>query len=350
MRTKLRDPALLEFVRDYMKTYLPKHKCASPQTIATYRIALNQFLTFTAERKGKKLIDLSFPDLERKSLMTFLDDGTENHNWSPTTRNLKLHALRSFLNYVSQLDAGYSSYALGASNIPEQKDFREEQIKYFDIETLGLLLSMPDMKTLLGYRDMLMMAMLFDTGCRASELLNLHLRDVRDLKKEGGVVTVHGKGSKVRNVPLTNSLMEHLRVYIKKMHRNSSSDCFLFYSSHAGTRTGMSEDNLQRIIDKYVIAAKNKYPEFSYEHINPHAFRHARAMYLLKNGIKLDIIASFLGHSNPETTKIYAKVDVTMKKKAIEKAMDEHHPLRKYKDTFKAEMDDDQVRVLFGLK
>ena len=163
-------------------------------------------------------------------------------------------------------------------------------------------------------------------------------------------MTIHGKGRKVRNTPLTLNMMQHIKAYRKKFHHNATPYNYLFYCSRSGPRQSMSPDNVQRIIDKYVKEAKEKYPDFEYSHISPHAFRHARAMFMLQRGIPLNLIGTFLGHSSPETTKMYASPDASMKRKAIEKAIHEHHPLAQKLKELDATLSDEETRALFGLR
>ena len=320
---------LFYYVSDFLKEYLPKHRGSSVKTSNTYAKALDQFFTFIALKKHISLGKVCFNDIKRETIIDFLDDGTDRLNWKASTRNLKLYAIRSFLSYVSQIDSGYLTYSLVAQNITEQKEIEDaELIKYFEIETLQTLLAMPDRKSEFGFRDVVIMSFLFDTGCRVSELLNVHLMDLRDMKTNGGLVTLHGKGNKVRNTPLTVNMMYSLKNYIKKYHKNNEPEDYLFYSSHSGPKKQMSADNIQRIINKYVDKANRADPNFGYEHINVHAFRHSRAMYMLRNGIPLALIGNYLGHVNPATTRIYASADTSMKRIAMEKALYENHPLK----------------------
>ena len=111
----------------------------------------------------------------------------------------------------------------------------------------------------------------------------------------------------------------------------------------------MSDDNVARFIQKYATKAKAVCPTVP-EKVTPHMFRHSRALNLYRKGVPLPLIAEWLGHSNLETTLIYAYADTEMKRAAIEKATGQNHPLRST-ETFIEEhlLDDDMIKKLYGL-
>lgn len=136
-------------------------------------------------------------------------------------------------------------------------------------------------------------------------------------------VYIHGKGNKVRTVPVMLKTLEHYKSYIKRFQVDA------------------------RFINKYTDAARQKHPEIP-KHITPHMFRHSRAVSLYRNGMPLPLISEWLGHSDLETTRIYAYADVEMKRRAINKAMKNSHPL--YTINYDAEeSDDEKLRRYYGL-
>ena len=111
----------------------------------------------------------------------------------------------------------------------------------------------------------------------------------------------------------------------------------------------MSDDNVAHFIQKYAAKANAACPAVP-EKVTPHMFRHSRALSLYRKGVPLPLIAEWLGHSNLETTLIYAYADTEMKRAAIEKATGQNHPIRST-ETFTDEhpLDDDTIRKLYGL-
>ena len=109
----------------------------------------------------------------------------------------------------------------------------------------------------------------------------------------------------------------------------------------------MSDDNVSRFLKGYVASARNECDEIP-DKVTPHMFRHSRAIHLYRRGVPLVLISEWLGHSNLETTLIYAYADTEMKRKAIEAATDQNHPLRK-KNTNVTEPSDADFKKAYGL-
>lgn len=143
--------------------------------------------------------------------------------------------------------------------------------------------------------------------------------------------------------------VRHFKSYIKRFHKTADSDSPLFYTMIHRQIHRMSDDNVARFIQKYATKAKAVCPAVP-EKVAPHMFRHSRALSLYRKGVPLPLIAEWLGHSNLETTLIYAYADTEMKRAAIEKATGQNHPLRST-GTFTDEhpLDDDTIRKLYGL-
>ena len=116
-----------------------------------------------------------------------------------------------------------------------------------------------------------------------------------------------------------------------------------------GKREQMSVDNVEKFISKYATKAHAIFPE-SPEHIYPHMWRHSRAMHLYRNGMPLELVAEWLGHSRTETTRrFYANADGTMKKEAIEKATSQINPLRSNDLELDWKSDEELLRKLYCL-
>jgi integrase len=110
----------------------------------------------------------------------------------------------------------------------------------------------------------------------------------------------------------------------------------------------MSDDNVGRFVKKYADAARVICPEVP-EKVTPHMFRHSRALSLYRHGMPLPLIAEWLGHSQLETSLIYAYADTEMKRAAIEKATSKHCPIRTSHSEFAYETDEQTLKRLYGL-
>ena len=150
-----------------------------------------------------------------------------------------------------------------------------------------------------------MILLLFDTAARVQELLDLTVADV-DTTPGRGRLTLTGKGRKTRIVPIMDKTGRHLDRYLDVFHpERRHGDDVVFYTTLAGQRHPMSQDNVTYLLNKHAAVARHACPEVP-GHIHAHQFRRARAMQMLRAGVPLPHIKEFLGHANIATTSIYA--------------------------------------------
>lgn len=196
---------------------------------------------------------------------------------------------------------------------------------------------------------MTMMVLMYDTGCRIQELLDLRIKDI-NLDEKCPCATVTDKGKKTRIVPLMEKTAEHLKNYMSLYHPdNQNDDELLFYTIHNGEKTPMSQDNVQKFIDKYCQMAIDKGLK-TRSHIYCHMFRHSRAMHLYRNGMALPLVSEWLGHAQINTTReFYANADVEMKRKAINEATSKINPFKCKDYDIDFDNDDELLRRLYGL-
>ena len=165
-------------------------------------------------------------------------------------------------------------------------------------------------------------------------------------------VTIHGKGAKTRSIPLRDDVVQHLKKYLALFHseQNLFSEQYLFYVTRNQNRKRMTEDNVRKLIAKYGVQARKICKEVP-ENVHPHLFRHSWAMVLYQNGVDLTLISQWLGHSNLETTLIYAHADTELKRKALEKAVPVESPLKEHLNAERYKVSDEELlKRLCGLK
>lgn len=209
---------------------------------------------------------------------------------------------------------------------------------------MKILLEQPDTSTRIGFRDMVLLSVLYDTAARVQELIDIKIKDVR--LESPAVITLHGKGNKYRQVPIMNKTAELLKIYIKdyRQGRNiANGEQHLFVNQR---KQPLSRWGVSHIIEKYVNSAK-KDPNFIVSHsITPHVFRHSKSMHMLQSGVNLIYIRDFLGHVDINTTEIYARADTEMKRKAIEVAYEDIMPTKDFDEWNK---DDNLMKFLTEL-
>lgn len=338
---------LLTMIHDFFLVYLPIQRKCSPYTVKTYRTAVEQLVDYAAAQKNCRITAVTFDMLNVNLVSAFLND-LEQQGCSVSTRNHKLKSIRALFAYAAMMDISLAHYYKGLEKIPWKKAVEPAGIEYLNEVEVRALLDQPDTSTRKGIRDLLLMVMLYDTGARIQELLNLRICDIQFSKSP--TVKVLGKGNKYRFIPIMPKTVMHIRKYMKAYHSGESDYAkeYLFYTERKGIRTTMSDDNVRKLLRFYANSARESCPSMP-TNLHPHHFRHSRAMHLYQHGMDLALVSQWLGHANLETTLIYAHADTEMKRKAIEKAASsicDIHPVRDDPDT----LDDDTLKRLYGLR
>ncbi len=306
-------------VRRFLLDHLPKQRCLSKNTILSYKQTLNLFVAYMRDEKNIAAADLTFSHINREVILGFLTWLENVRKCSASTRNQRLMALRSFLEFAGQMDCTQMSLYLSACNIPT-KESHGRLVEYLTEASLTALLQQPDPSRPKDLRNLTFMILMYDTAARCSELLNMKVCDLR-LDTKYPIAYLHGKGRKTRTVPLMGRTVQHCKQYLHKFHstEESHSDAPLFYTVIHGTKQRISPDTVAMFFAKYGNMAKSVCPEFP-AHIHPHMMRHTRAMHLYQSGMPMVLLSQYLGHTQVETTMIYAYADTEMKRAAIQKA------------------------------
>ena len=340
---------MFAYVREFLTSYIPEAKNYSDSTVALYRFSLDAFFTYLANVKGVKFKKMNFDVFSEQNVKDFLLDRKNEHACAPSTCNSYLTGLRAFAHYCTMKDSSLYSIECELKRIPRMKEATNLTVKHFSKNALKAILEVPDRSTRIGRRNFLIMFLLYDTGCRISELLGL---TVDDFHNDGSksYIQVCGKGNKTRNVPICKLSVKLLNAYIEEIGYSKLYNRFIFFGrdvySPLSTKAG------ELMIKKMGMLAHENCSEVP-EPLTPHMFRHSRAMHLYEDEVPLTTIKQFLGHSSIDTTYIYAYASVEMKRKAIDKATNENNMLNKMK--IKAQATSplkslDKFKEYFGLK
>jgi len=228
-------------------------------------------------------------------------------------------ALRSFLEYAGLIDCSLSALYLVAKSIPIKKS-PGKIVEFLSEKALESFLQQPDISKIKEFRDLVFMTLMYDTAARCSEILDMKVSDLR-LTGKHPIAYLHGKGGKTRTVPMLNKTVQYCEKYLKKYHPGVAvnSQEQLFFTIIHGEKKRMSPDAVAVFFMKYGEKAHANCEECP-AHIHPHMLRHTRAMHLYRSGMPIDLLSQYLGHSQIETTMIYAYADTEMKRASIEKA------------------------------
>lgn len=339
---------LFRLIRDFLTIFLPNQKAASSNTIKSYKNILNLFLGYAVDMLDMPMIDLEFRYLSRELIESFLDWLEDSHKYSIASRNQRLAGLRSFYKYAAGKDTSVIIYYQELLTIPKKKQSKGHEIEFFSETALQSILNQPDIKNRYGIRNLMFMILLYDTGGRVQEILDLQLEHLH-LTEGTPYVIISGKGQKTRLVPIMKKTVDHLEKYMNHYHKNSNGKNFLFYITRKGSTQAMSPDNVGKFIKKYGDMARSVSIEVP-DHIYPHMFRHSRAMHLYRNGMPLPLLSEWLGHAQMNTTlTYYANADTKMKQEAIEKATSSLNPLFNDDIDIDWENDEEMMKKLCGL-
>lgn len=285
------------------------------------------FLSYCESERHLKREKIEIKDLNRKLVEDFLTWLEQEKGNSIATRNQRRIALNTFFKYLQYENPEHILLCQTICSIPK-KGHKKQTIRHLSVDGIKAVLKQPNQQNHSGRRDFALLSLLYESGARISEIADLRIGDL-NLDKKGAIVHLHGKGNKVRGVPLTKNIASVLRVYLQDetKYRACMTDEPLFCNRYKEklTRAGISY-----IFHKYVNAAKDIEPELFPEKMYPHIFRHSRAMHWLEAGIDLQYIKDLLGHAELTTTEVYAQINTEMKRKILESAQSQQQPVTEY--------------------
>lgn len=311
------DNSFFKHIRGFLTVYLPRHRCCSENTIKSYRETLNLLRIFIQEKKKMPFVKITFDILSYDLVCQFIDWLKDRRKCSKSTINQRLAVINSFFSYSAMQDPSLMSLCIKVKNIPLQKT-GTRRVEYMEQTAIKAVIVQPNIAKKNGFRDRFFMILLYDTGARVQEMLDLKLNDFH-LSSPTPFTYLTGKGGKTRAVPLMGKTVKHLNEYLTRFHPDKNNNKgYLFYTIINDHKRRMSEENVSSFIKRYGELARKVCPDVPIR-VYPHLFRHSRSMHLYQMGIPLSYIKDFLGHANINTTSIYASADITMMKNALEK-------------------------------
>lgn len=304
-------PGLL---RGFFEDYLAAQRDVSQNTIYAYRDALKLFLRFAAQHRGRQVIRLQPADLGVETVLAFLTYLESDRHNSAATRNCRLVAIHRFFAFVADQDPRHAELCRRVLDIPLKKT-TSNSMTYLDQDEIKTLLAAPSARHRLGLRDRALLTLLYNTGARATEIVQLNIKDVR--LETPYHVRILGKGRKERFCPLWSETADALRAYLhQRVDSSTESDAPLFLNAHGQriTRFGVGT-----ILKRNIAVASATLASLAAKSVSPHTLRHTTALHLLQSGVELNVIKSWLGHVSITTTSEYIEIDMAMKRKAIER-------------------------------
>jgi len=270
--------------KEYIK-YISSEKGFSPHTVTAYKSDLNHFYSFLKNTFGLDNINVAEPDMIRSWMVELIKQGE-----SPTTINRRIVSLRSFYKFLLANGVIMSNPAAQIKALKKP----ERLTKFFEQEKLNSLLEaeITD-NSFIKNRNRLVIDILYSTGMRRSELLELKDDSINEVLK---VVKVIGKRNKERLIPLSDKLITVINKYKEIKHKTFTNP---YPALIVGNKGGKAYPKLiYNIINDGLTEVSNGKR-------SPHVLRHSFATHMLNNGSDLNIIKELLGHSNLSATQIY---------------------------------------------
>ncbi|MBN2571108.1 MAG: site-specific tyrosine recombinase XerD [Ignavibacteriales bacterium] len=294
---------MLEFLNEYI-SYIKLEKNLSENTLAAYSNDIRKFIRFI---DSKGIDDLN--DVSTLNLSEFIEKQKKRGLDSVTTARY-ISSLKGFFNFLSS-----NNYI--QNNPIEKISSTKRSRKLPDVlsfNEINAILNSPDITNRLGLRDKALLELLYSSGLRCSEIINLKLND---LFFSDEVVRVFGKGAKQRIVPMGSSAIKWLQEYITSsrplLQKRTKSESYV-YLNNRGSK--LSRMGLWKILNQHTKNAGVK------KDVHPHTFRHSFATHLLEGGADLRAVQEMLGHSDISTTQIYTHID----RNYIKQVHRDHHP------------------------
>lgn len=302
-------PTFAALVQQFFTEYLVAQRAVSPRTVACYRDALMLFLDFASRKLRKAPTVMRLADIQPDLILAFLDYLEHARKNAVRSRNLRLTALRAFLKFAGRRDLASLHDVERALAVP---------MKRFERPMLGFL-TRPEMLAVLGQpgtswssqRDHLLLTLLYNTGARVSEIIGVRVVDA--ILDGGACVHLHGKGRKLRSIPLWGTTVIEVRAWLRRNPALRGEAALL------PNRDGlaMSRSNVGQRLHLAVTRASAEQPSLLKKRISPHTLRHTSAMHLLQSNVPFNVIALWLGHESTTTTHRYVEADLAMKEKAL---------------------------------
>lgn len=308
-------------INAFLNEYAPSQRSRSSQTLKSYQYALALYIGFLETEKGIRTESLCGECFSRTIIEEWLQWLMEQRGCSPETCNNRLASLRAFLKYLGIKEISLLHCSEDATRIPRKKTVRKK-VRGMSKKAVQALLSVPDLATKAGRRDLALMITLYSTAIRMDEILSLKMEQLH-LEAEKPNVTIVGKGDKIRTLYLLPKAVAHLKKYLKEFHGDTPNPtAYVFYSRNTGPHGKMSQTAVSKQLKKHASSAHEMCNEVPLD-LHAHQLRHAKASHWLEDGMNIVQISFLLGHEQLQTTMVYLDITIEQELKALATLEDE---------------------------
>ena len=297
---------------EFLEVYLVRLG-RSPYTIESYRDSLTLFKRYIVETRKLKLASFSFEDCTVDFVLDFLDYLKAKGNLS-STRNHRLAGLNGYLSFSASKNIAILSVSLTISSMKAYPVIKYEKKIITEQQMALILKQIPDNDK--GRRNRILLLLLYETAARVSEIVALRTSNFH-MDRANPYLQVLGKGRKERYIPIVEELACILKNYIECTVQSRGTE-IVFYTMLGGKCKELSVRSVQAKLQEY--ARKARMIDHSIpEKVHPHMLRRSKATTIYQSGMPIEQVSTLLGHSQVDTTRIYAKPSMEQMRKAIEK-------------------------------
>jgi integrase/recombinase XerD len=299
-------------IRHFFEDHLVTQRGLSSNTVLSYRDTLKLLLQFAVLKYKKACTDLTIHDLTPQLVRQFLEDLGNSRKNGISTRNVRLAAIHAFFRYLATTDPRFLYHCQNILAVPFKRHAKPV-LGYLEKEEVLHIFRHIDVTKSQGRRDDALLRLLYNTGARAQEIVDLDVNHIRFSRPY--YVRIYGKGKRERTCPLWVETLQAVKATVEDRHLKFSDSIPLFLNTR-GQR--LSRYGLRYMIAQRVATAAKTCPSLLTRTVTPHTFRHTTAMHLLQSGVDLNMIRSWLGHASIETTNLYIEIDLAMKEKTLQ--------------------------------
>lgn len=295
-----------KYIDDFMQ-HLKYERNLSEHTLRNYESDLVQFHDHLAppDKFGSRR-EVEIRALDNLTIREFMASLYEKKK-KKSSIHRKIAALRTFFRFLCREGV----LEVNPARLVASPRVDRQLPNHLTIEEMIKFIETPETETVLGKRDRAMLELLYASGVRVSELVNLSLIDI-DFAHQ--TVRVKGKGRKERVVPLWTETARILQAWFREL--GDRVDAVAFPNARGQP---LSRDGVDYLLRRAVSSAAQSCPSLKTKRVSPHVLRHTTAMHLLQAGVDVAVIALWLGHESIETTHVYVEADLATKERALEK-------------------------------
>ena len=301
------DALLGPWVQRFLVHHLVTERNLSRNTCKSYRDTFKLLVPFACAELAKQDYQLTVPDLSPDRIRRFLDHLEDGRGCCAYTRNLRLTAIRAFARFLASRDPAHVAWRGQISAIASKKT-TPKPVPWLTVDEMQALLEVPDRATRHGRIEHAILLFLYKTAARVSEATQLRVGDLQVGRRDGGhaIVTLHGKGGKVRQCPLRPEIE---RVLVELVDGRAAEEAvFLNRRRQPFTRFGV-----YWVVERCAAGV----PALAGRKITPHVLRHTTACHLVFAGVDINTVRAWLGHASIDTTNVYAEINLRMKAEAM---------------------------------